>query len=40
MEIYKKHLEKELGTKLEKQSVKPTTKEYQEFKNDMSNKLV
>ena len=31
MEIYKKHLEKELGAKVESQSVKPTI-EYQEFK--------
>ncbi|MBI3035073.1 hypothetical protein HYY71_02015, partial [Candidatus Woesearchaeota archaeon] len=34
MEIYKKHLEKELGAKLEEQPQKPTTKEYQEFKAD------
>src|SRR3989344_1655048 len=32
MEIYKKHLEKELGAKLEEHPIKPTTKEYQEFK--------
>ena len=32
MELYKKHLEKELGAKLEEQPTKPTTKEYQEFK--------
>ncbi|MBS3113564.1 hypothetical protein J4448_00525 [Candidatus Woesearchaeota archaeon] len=32
MEIYKRHLEKELGTKIEAQPSKPTTKEYQEFK--------
>ena len=33
MEIYKKHLEKELGAKLEEQPSKAaTTKEYQEFK--------
>src|SRR3989338_5136888 len=32
MEIYKKHLEKELGAKLEEQPSKPTTKEYKEFK--------
>ncbi len=32
MEIYKKHLEKELGAKLEGHPSKPTTKEYQEFK--------
>ena len=32
MEIYKKHLEKELGAKLEEQPSQPTTKEYQEFK--------
>ena len=32
MEIYKKHLEKELGAKLEERPIKPTTKEYQEFK--------
>src|SRR3989338_575132 len=32
MQIYKKHLEKELGAKLEAQPAKPTTKEYQEFK--------
>ena len=34
MEIYKKHLEKELGAKLESQPLQPTTKEYQEFKED------
>lgn len=32
MEIYKRHLEKELGAKIEDASAKPTTKEYQEFK--------
>jgi len=32
MEIYKAHIEKELGAKLEEQTSKPTTKEYQEFK--------
>ncbi|MBI2654115.1 hypothetical protein HYX02_04865 [Candidatus Woesearchaeota archaeon] len=32
MEIYKKHLEKELGAKLESHPEQPTTKEYQEFK--------
>ena len=32
MEIYKKHLEKELGAKLEEPSTKSTTKEYKEFK--------
>ncbi|MDP3765585.1 MAG: hypothetical protein Q8R04_03665 [Nanoarchaeota archaeon] len=32
MEIYKKHLERELGAKLETQPSQPTTKEYQEFK--------
>ena len=32
MEIYKKHLEKELGAKVEIQPSKPTTKEYKEFK--------
>ncbi len=32
MEIYKKHLEKEFGTKIEVQPSKPTTKEYKEFK--------
>ena len=32
MQIYKAHLEKELGAKLEEQPSKPTTKEYQEFK--------
>ena len=32
MEIYKAHLEKELGAKLEAQPSKPTTREYQEFK--------
>ena len=32
MEIYKKHLEKELGAKLESQPEVSTTKEYQEFK--------
>ena len=33
MEIYKKHLEKELGAKLEEQPAKkPTAIEYQEFK--------
>ena len=31
-EIYKRHLEKELGAKLEEQPSKPTTIEYQEFK--------
>ena len=34
MQIYKAHLEKELGAKLEEQPSKPTTKEYQEFKAD------
>src|SRR3989338_5571742 len=34
MEIYKKHLEKELGAKIEDAPVKSTTKEYQEFKAD------
>lgn len=32
MEVYKKHLERELGAKLEEPPSKPTTKEYQEFK--------
>ena len=32
MEIYKKHLEKELGAKLEEQPQQVTTKEYKEFK--------
>ena len=32
MQIYKAHLEKELGAKLEEQPSKPTTREYQEFK--------
>ncbi len=32
MEIYKKHLEKELGTKIEDVPYKPTTIEYKEFK--------
>ncbi len=32
MEIYKEHLERELGAKLEPQPSAPTTKEYQEFK--------
>ncbi len=32
MEIYKKEIEKQLGTKLEEQPSKPTTKEYKEFK--------
>ncbi len=32
MEIYKRHLEKELGAKLEAQPSQPTTKEYKEFK--------
>ena len=32
MEIYKKHLEKELGAKLEEHPSKPTTLEYKEFK--------
>src|SRR3989344_1372965 len=32
MEIYKKHIEEELGAKLEAQPSKPTTREYQEFK--------
>ena len=32
MEIYKKHLEKELGTKMEDRPRKPTTIEYKEFK--------
>jgi len=32
MELYKKHLEKELGAKIEEAPVKPTTREYQEFK--------
>ncbi len=31
-EIYKRHLEKELGTKLEEWTSKPTSKEYQQFK--------
>src|SRR3989344_4305404 len=34
MEIYKGHLEKELGAKLEYQPEKATTKEYQEFKEE------
>jgi len=34
MEIYKKHLEKELGAKLEDFPLKPTTKEYKEFKEE------
>src|SRR3989338_8127011 len=34
MELYKNHLEKELGAKLEYQPEKPTTKEYQEFKEE------
>src|SRR3989344_2755722 len=34
MEIYKKHLEKELGAKIEDAPVRSTTKEYQEFKAD------
>ena len=33
MEIYKRHLEKELGAKLE-QPAKPVTKEYQQFKDE------
>jgi len=32
MEIYKKHIEKELGAKLEEQPSQPVTKEYREFK--------
>ena len=32
MELYKKHLEKELGAKIEEVPAKPTTREYQEFK--------
>src|SRR3989338_3722933 len=32
MQIYKAHIEKELGAKLEEQPSKPTTREYQEFK--------
>ncbi len=32
MQIYKKHLEKELGAKLEEAPSKPVTKEYQDFK--------
>ena len=32
MEIYKKHLEKELGAKIEDAPLKPTTIEYKEFK--------
>src|SRR3989344_8434549 len=32
MQIYKNHLEKELGAKLEESPSKPVTKEYQEFK--------
>ena len=32
MEIYKRHIERELGAKLEEQPSKPTTREYQEFK--------
>lgn len=34
MQIYKKHLEKELGAKVEPQSSKPTTLEYREFKEE------
>ncbi len=34
MEIYKKHLEKELGTKVEDIKTKPITREYKEFKAD------
>ena len=34
MEIYKSHLEKELGAKLESLPSKPTTIEYQEFKEE------
>jgi len=34
MEIYKTHLEKELGAKIEDAPVRSTTKEYQEFKAD------
>ena len=33
-EIYKRHLEKELGAKLEERDSKPTTIEYQEFKEE------
>src|SRR3989344_717682 len=32
MQIYKNHLEKELGAKLEESPSKPVTKEYQDFK--------
>ena len=32
MDIYKKHLEKELGTKIEDMPLRPTTLEYKEFK--------
>ncbi|MEK6983490.1 MAG: hypothetical protein AABX33_02870 [Nanoarchaeota archaeon] len=32
VEIYKKHLERELGVKLENRPLKPTTREYREFK--------
>ena len=32
MDIYKKHLEKELGTKIEDTPLRPTTLEYKEFK--------
>src|SRR3989339_1093642 len=34
MQIYKAHLEKELGAKLDDKPSKPTTREYQEFKAD------
>lgn len=34
MELYKKHLEKELGTKAEDIKIKPITREYKEFKAD------
>ena len=34
MEIYKKHLEKELGAKIEDAPARSTTKEYQEFRAD------
>ena len=34
MEIYKKHLEKELGAKVEDIKIKPITREYKEFKAD------
>ena len=34
MEIYRKHLEKELGAKLENAPQRPTTLEYQEFKQE------